>query len=74
MTLSLEEATPVLGQIIGEAARNHEEIILTRNNIAIAKLVPLDTKPLIAPRQPGSAKGLVTVADDFDAPLDDFKE
>ena len=74
MTLSLEEATPVLSQIIGEAARNHEEIILTRNNIAIAKLVPLDIKSPVKPRQPGSAKGLVTIADDFDAPLDDFEE
>ncbi|HWS12869.1 MAG TPA: DUF2281 domain-containing protein [Rhodocyclaceae bacterium] len=27
-----------------------------------------------APRQPGSAQGLVWMADDFDAPLDDFKD
>lgn len=27
-----------------------------------------------APRQPGSAKGLIWIADDFDAPLDDFKD
>ena len=26
------------------------------------------------PRQSGSAKGLVWMADDFDAPLDDFKD
>ena len=26
------------------------------------------------PRQPGSAKGLIWMADDFDAPLDDFKD
>lgn len=26
------------------------------------------------PRKPGSAKGLIWVADDFDAPLDDFKD
>ncbi|MFZ1325080.1 MAG: DUF2281 domain-containing protein [Candidatus Contendobacter sp.] len=26
------------------------------------------------PRQPGSARGLLWMADDFDAPLDDFKD
>lgn len=26
------------------------------------------------PRQPGSAKGQVWIAEDFDAPLDDFKD
>ncbi|MEM1055732.1 MAG: DUF2281 domain-containing protein [Bacteroidota bacterium] len=26
-----------------------------------------------APRQPGSARGLITVPDDFDAPLSDFE-
>lgn len=26
------------------------------------------------PRQPGSAKGLIWIADDLDAPLDDFKD
>jgi hypothetical protein len=26
------------------------------------------------PRQPGSARGLIWMADDFDAPLDDFKD
>jgi hypothetical protein len=26
------------------------------------------------PREPGSAKGLIWIADDFDAPLDDFKD
>nr|WP_242508640.1 DUF2281 domain-containing protein [Rhodocyclus purpureus] len=29
-----------------------------------------ESKP---PRQPGSAKGSIWIADDFDAPLDDFK-
>jgi len=27
-----------------------------------------------APREPGSAKGLIWIADDFDAPIDDFKD
>lgn len=31
-------------------------------------------RPGTVPRQPGSAKGLIVIADDFDAPLDDFKD
>ena len=34
------------------------------------QLEPKDQEP----RQPGSARGLIWVADDFDAPLDDFKD
>ena len=28
----------------------------------------------LVPRQPGSAKGLIWIADDFDAPLDEFRD
>ncbi|MHC5833068.1 MAG: DUF2281 domain-containing protein [Nostoc sp.] len=36
------------------------------------KLTPVS--PVKRRRQPGSAKGLITISDDFDAPLEDFKE
>ena len=32
----------------------------------------LDGKPIL--RSPGKYKGLISMAEDFDAPLDDFKE
>ena len=35
------------------------------------KLAGAKSRP---PRQPGSAKGLMGIADDFSAPLDDFKD
>jgi antitoxin (DNA-binding transcriptional repressor) of toxin-antitoxin stability system len=35
----------------------------------VARLVPVE--PRRAPRQPGSAKGQIWIADDFDAPLPD---
>ncbi len=71
--VTLEEAGNKLSQLI-EQANNGEEIVITRDNIAVAKLVPVlaRDKPR---RQPGSAKGIITyMADDFDAPLDDFKD
>lgn len=54
------------------AALSGEEIILTKDHQPIARIVPME-----APKsriEPGSAKGLVWIADDFDAQLDDFKE
>jgi len=47
-----------------------DEIIVARDNKPLLKLVPVDT----AHRRPGSAKGRVRIAKDFDAPLDDFKD
>ncbi|MEW6738157.1 MAG: type II toxin-antitoxin system Phd/YefM family antitoxin [Acidobacteriota bacterium] len=55
-----------------EAAIKGEEIIITRGNRPIVKLVPIEqSKP-----QPqfGSAKGMITMSDDFDEPLEEFKE
>ena len=55
-----------------ESVTNGEEITFTRNNLPIAKLIGLPKeKPLPVF---GSAKGLFTMADDFDSPLEDFAE
>lgn len=35
---------------------------------------PVEEAQENAPRRAGSAKGLVTIPDDFDEPLEDFKE
>ena len=54
------------------AARNGEEILIIMDNDEIIRLVPTP----LAERHPkyGSAKGLIEIADDFDAPLEDFSE
>lgn len=49
-----------------------EEIIIAKDNKPVAKLVPLH--PIQGQRKPGSAKGLIWTAPDFDAPLDEFKD
>lgn len=59
-------------ELVDQAAGG-EEVVLTRNGEPIAKLIPFTgTRPV--KRRAGSAKGLIEMADDFDAPLEDFRE
>ena len=44
-----------------------EEVIIARAGQPIARLLPL--QPKRGKRVPGSAKGMFTMTDDFDAPL-----
>ncbi len=55
-----------------ELAASGEEIIIARDKRPYVKLLPIN-KPK-RPRQFGSAKGLIIMADDFDEPLEDFAE
>jgi len=49
-----------------------EEVIIARDNKPVLRLVPV--KDARQPRQPGSAKGQVWMAEDFDETPEDFKE
>jgi prevent-host-death family protein len=69
--ISLAEASQHLPDLI-EAALGGEEIIIIKDNQPLVKLTPVS--PVQHPRQPGSAKGLITISEDFDEPLEDFKE
>ncbi|WP_250125268.1 DUF2281 domain-containing protein [Chroococcidiopsis sp. CCMEE 29] len=55
-----------------EAALQGEKIVIIRDNQPVVKLAPVSS--VKRRRKPGSAKGLISVSDDFDAPLDDFKD
>jgi antitoxin (DNA-binding transcriptional repressor) of toxin-antitoxin stability system len=68
--VALEEATTLLPALI-EAAVNGEEVYITLDNQMI-RLVPEIT--VLQPRKAGSAKGMIWMADDFDEPLEDFRE
>jgi prevent-host-death family protein len=69
--IDVEEAKTSLDDLLDAAIRG-QEIVLTRHAQPVAKLVPLVQR---RPRpQFGTAKGLVHIADDFDAPLADFDE
>jgi len=69
--VNLKEAETQLVELI-EAVASGEEVVITRSDGAAFKLVPF------SPAKPrpkfGSARGLVLMSDDFDAPLEDFKD
>ena len=49
---------------------NGEEVIIARAGEPVARLGPIESHRK-TPREPGSARGLVRIAADFDAPLPD---
>jgi prevent-host-death family protein len=49
-----------------------EEIIIAKDNKPIARITAIS--PVSHERKVGSAKGMFKLADDFDAPLDDFED
>ncbi|MBD2490202.1 type II toxin-antitoxin system Phd/YefM family antitoxin [Aulosira sp. FACHB-615] len=69
--INLAEASQHLSELI-DAALDGEEIIITKDNQQAVKLIPI----LPVKRRPtfGSAKGIVTISDDFDEPLEEFQE
>ncbi|HET7232940.1 MAG TPA: type II toxin-antitoxin system Phd/YefM family antitoxin [Longimicrobium sp.] len=70
--VELFQAEGQLKKLVEEAEAG-QEVIITRDGKPVARLVaPEDSSR--RDRVPGSAKGLFTVPDDFDAPLDDFRD
>jgi antitoxin (DNA-binding transcriptional repressor) of toxin-antitoxin stability system len=70
-TVTLEEAKMHLVDLI-EAAAAGEEVFITKDEKLSVQLVPRTLKR--RKRQFGSAKGLISMAPDFDEPLEDFQE
>lgn len=71
VSFALEDAGPQLSHLIEEAGKG-EEVVILQNGVPIARLMLLPyEKPA---RKLGTATGMVQIADDFDAPLDDFAE
>jgi antitoxin (DNA-binding transcriptional repressor) of toxin-antitoxin stability system len=59
-----------------DAALRGEEVIITGTHddeTRAVRIVVADGKE-IRPRAPGSARGLIWMSDDFDAPLEEFEE
>ena len=68
--MTLTEAQAQLPQLL-QAAAQGEEIFITSETISV-QLVPHPIKK--RSRQFGSARGLISLSPDFDAPLSDFDE
>ncbi len=56
-----------------DAAVNGEEVVIAKDEQHLVKLMPVSRVNASRP-QFGSAKGLITMSDDFDEPLEDFEE
>ena len=69
--IELEKAKAQLERVI-QTALDGQEVVITQNQEPVLKLVPVPRSN--GRRKAGSAKGLVSMAEDFDEPLEDFKE
>lgn len=67
--IELTQAPRDLAAVVEEATRSGE-VVVTRNGKAVAKIIPLPIRG--EPRQPGSARGQIHMADDFDATPEEF--
>lgn len=69
--LGIQEAESRLRDLIEDAMQG-KEVFIVKNSSQVVQLVPV--KPQVRRPQFGSARGLIEMADDFDAPLDDLRE
>ena len=64
--VNIHEAKSRLSELLRRVAAG-EEVVIARAGKPVARLLPFDPPPM--PRVPGTAKGLISIGDDFDAPL-----
>jgi len=67
--VNIHEAKTHLSKLIQEAIAG-EDVIIAKDNKPVVKLVVLNNQK--HQRQLGTAKGKISMTDDFDEPLDDF--
>jgi prevent-host-death family protein len=67
--IDLNHARTQLPELVRQAARG-EDVILTDGGEPVAKIIPITR--VQGPREFGSARGLIHMADDFDEPLEEF--
>jgi len=71
LQVNVHQAKTNLSKLIQKVI-DGEEVIIAKGNKPVVKLVLVDN--LKPKRQLGTAKGKIKISDDFDEPLDDFKE
>ena len=69
--IDVTQAQQHLSELINQTL-NGDEVVITKDGTPIIKLV--DVSKHKKQRQFGTAKDLIKIADDFDNPLEDFKE
>lgn len=66
--INIHEAKTHLSKLLQRVIAG-EEIVIAKAGKPVAKIVPFEQKKMT--RQPGSAKGQVWIAPDFNAPMSD---
>lgn len=66
MAVNIHEAKTHLSRLIRRVLAG-EEIVIAKSGRPVAKIVPIGSG--LAQRSPGTAKGMLRVSEDFDAPL-----
>jgi len=75
-TYAINNYIPSIEELIGQV-KHGEEIILTDHGLVVAKIIPFGLTEKAEMAQPGVWKKLpkkLWISDEFDQPLDDFKE
>ena len=75
LQVSIDDAAKTFPALLQKVMMG-EDVFITQNQKPVAKLVSAGAQPSAVKKQikAGSAKGLIKIADDFDAPLEDFAE
>ncbi len=66
MAVNIHEAKTQFSKLL-KRVQLGEEIVISKAGKPIARLVPFPAPALV--RKPGTAKGMITMSADFDAPL-----
>lgn len=69
--VDLSDATDELRELVNQASRSGE-VVVTHAGEAVARIIPLARAK--GPRRPGSAQGLIHMADDFDEMPEELRE
>ncbi len=71
-SITVAEAAQKLPDLIDAALRG-EEVVITKGELSVVKLIPANPFRRY-PAKAGSAKGQVWMSEDFDEPLEEFKD
>jgi len=71
LNVDIMKAGDCLPELIAHSISG-DEVVITRNGQPVVKIVAITGEK--KKRRFGSAKGLIKMSDDFDEPLDDFKD
>jgi len=70
-TFNVADAKARFSELIQKAMVG-EDVVIARDNKPLVRIVPLAASG--QPRKPGSAKGQIVIAPDFDATPEDFQD